>query len=1571
MQKGIHFNYADRLLEQLSDDTPEFQYFTECLFRFVYNRDLPLDEGLLVCSARNLFALLKKKDSTFIVDVQNSDCYPAFCIIGVVSNNMPFFVDSIIATIQRFGIEIHNYANSILCVERKGDGFIGFAESGHNPSHKCNSESFAVFIVDSISSSVCEKLTLDISSMLSALEICVNDWGSMLSATKRVVSQLLESSVKNKNEIISFLEWLIDNNFTFLGYVEQLPEGSISQPLGLRRLSNVRDLEQLSYADAGTISIYKSHVLPTIHKFAYMKCIRVQIEPCGVVYHIFGFFSSRVSFANVLEVPLISAKVKSVLEMIGFPKNGHDYKFLVSILQNVPKDEIFESSENDIFNLARLALSLVIERKVRVFARKCISGDSIECTIFVPISRMNFKVIEGVKSILKYELNCVVLHSLYQELQNAELALLNISLKPVNQQIQLSEERILALESKISSLTTKWSSALVQYARNVGVKHRYINSYAEAFPEGYRLDFSYQEALDDIQFLYSFLSDNGSSIRLYSMNGSNHANLKVVDIVSSGTQVRELPEILDALKRLRVKLVKHQTYDISLTTSQCGSVMLRMQHFVLNNAAKPISKKNVNKCVIDTLEAVFNKKMRSDYLNSLSIRAGVSQSEIFLTRAICSYLHQISPEYSEVVLQKAICKNSKIFKKFLRIFKIKFDPMLDLSDRLGDIKSASNDFTMALDKLPSYFEEKIFTMFLRLLNAMLRTNFYNMHDYISFKFDSTKVSDDLNSPAFREIFVYSASFEGAHIRSGKVARGGIRWSSRASDFRTEALDLVRAQVMKNSIIVPTGSKGCFITKRSANLCTNDYIVSVYMNFIKGLLELTDNISNDHIVPSANLVIYDDGDPYLVVAADKGTASFSDYANSISIEHEFWLADAFASGGRFGYNHKKMGITARGAFEALKRHFWEKSHLFSNKESFAVVGIGDMSGDLFGNGMLLSKNMRLIAAFNHKHIFIDPSPDIEASYNERQRLFNLPVSGWDDYDLTVISTGGGVLSRTVKKLDISKEIQDVLNIHQKTVSPEELIRAILKADVDVIWNGGIGTYIKGSSESDSVVSDHVNSALRINGNELRAKVFIEGGNLGCTQAGRVEFAMKGGCINTDFVDNSGGVVCSDFEVNMKVLLQTLIESNKLTLEERNLFLSRTEQDVSERVTKHISVETRNISLEIFLYENFLEKCERVLQYLGSEFAKSKNEVIKKISIFLPFKTSSFAELVTPPNVALLFSCFRMLLKNEITGAESIIDDNLRMEYMKKYFLNEINEKFSNSFLQHPLRNEITITCISNEIIENIGCTLIVRVLDQCSLNLPVFVDLYLKLNKMYEFDTLMRKIFALDLKIDKNEFFMLIKTVRNLFINGLIWAGRNYSTFMCINTRNSFNDISEVRKALLKQLPTPRDMYEMDFAIPNIDFDGYKSIADDLMHIGFSGIDMDILYIANETGCSYEEVIQKYYETREYLMIPLLYSEANKLSFRSQRYWDRVSICNTLDGVSDSCKSAVIYCLTNKCAFVDVLDRLCKVDFVIANCRSAVFDKSHLELMDVSKIALTAERINRLIAIVTGNKRCLI
>ncbi|WCR54058.1 MAG: NAD-specific glutamate dehydrogenase [Wolbachia endosymbiont of Ctenocephalides orientis wCori] len=1496
-----------KLIDQEGQEGQEkIKEFIKYFYNFVYKSDLKIKDKFLLYIAKDAYRLVSKKEKeenkSEVCNVNNlPEIEGNFTTLKIVNDDMPFLVDSIIAAIKSHGLTICYYSNSIINIKRKGSLIDEVCTLESNDGVK---ESVIYVIIKGISDSFIGTLRESLQNTLKAVNCVVKDWKPMLQRLDEAKNELCSTTQAAEVEIgldqvKDFLIWLKNNNFVFLGYQECTPneDGKLisvdEENLGLMRASEEYQNSSISSENLDLVYIFRSDLVSIVHRRIYMNCIGIKEfdNKRNLVKErrFFGLFTSVAEVQDIRTIPIIKDKIKTIEKRAGFVVGGHNNKALVSILQVFSCDELFQSNEDELFQICIAVMSLAIRPRVKLFLRSV--GAFISCIVLIPMSHASSRLMFRIRDILKNEISAessdIYNHHIISEY---DLMKLHIVLKASRS--EFTDDEVLRIEDKLRNITEKWEDRFIDNLYNIfsTVEDIFIR-YCKAFPISYQENFEPNDAYYDMKKLEIVRKKGTSEVDLRLTKDNLHYQLKVYTPSKRGL---ELSQILRITKNLGAKILSHNGYYIEIN----GGIWIH--HFILSRVDELINNITLKEQFEITLIKVFRKEIRNDYFNSLIILAGLKWKEVLLVRTLSTYLKQISFSYNQEYIQKVVSEYPKIIKYLIQLFHARFNPNIDI-DRAETTNIFKEKIERFLKEISNLSHDYVLRSIFNLIMAILRTSYYqDGKPYLSIKFDSSKISDLPEPRPYRELYVYSNLFEGIHLRGGKLARGGLRWSDRTEDFRTEVLGLMKAQMTKNAVIVPVGAKGGFVIKQTYK--DKDTLrekgVECYKSFISGMLDITDNVIDGEIIPPKNVIRYDEDDPYLVVAADKGTAAFSDYANQIASEYNFWLGDAFASGGSAGYDHKKMGITARGAWIAAQRHFWKMSQdIYQN---VTVVGVGDMAGDLFGNGMLLSKNIHLIGAFNHMHIFVDPNPNAEKSFAERKRLFELPFSTWMDYNQTLISKGGGIFERSSKYIDISQEMKECFAISEDTLPPNDFIRHLLKAKVDFIWNGGIGTFVKAASESHGAVGDKANDSLRINGKDIRAAMFIEGGNLGCTQLGRIEYAEKGGYINADFVDNSGGVICSDLEVNIKIAFVSAMKESGISLEKRNEILSSMIDEVAFKVLEdHNRIETKALLIECMQARDRLEQHHRLLLNL------EKSGLLNRSIEFLPTDEEISRILnesgsLNAPQLSVLMSYARTNIKNEIINSDLPEKDSLSKGYLLNYFPPKMIDEFEDRILKHQLRREIISTCVANDVVNRMGCVFINNFVESAGINVSEAVNIYIVVTRLYNLDTLWSEIDKLDGKIDINSYLEIVRSVQRFIGRVSFWLVRNFSklnfttldeiihfsTEIKVLCQNSTDILSD---NLLKTYNNKLD----DLLKFNID----ESLARKVANLCVFVYALDIISISKQTSLPILNVGKIYFKLKSLLRFDLIREAALHMKCNSS-YWDRSAISDLLDGLTD-------------------------------------------------------------------------
>ncbi|MBT8089274.1 MAG: NAD-glutamate dehydrogenase [Gammaproteobacteria bacterium] len=1296
----------------------------------------------------------------------------AFTFVEMVNDDMPFLVDSVAAAINRHSMIVHITVHPIIFVKRDKDGQIEAVTSADDDS--ATAESFVRFAVDrETDAGELKRLRQEISKVLGDVRLAVRDWKKMRQRMLET-ADLLDKGPKGADPLLrseskALLEWMEDEHFTFLGYREY-----VLSKRGKRIFLNAvkgSGLGILSRDDRGTkgieltdemrrltrsrdwLILTKANSRSTIHRPAFLDYVGVKVyDDDGNTIgerRFIGLLTSVAYSESPQNIPLLRHKVQKIFERAQVNASGHRGKALLHIINTYPREELFQSSVQDLTRTTIGILNLQDRQRIKFFLRRDPFRRFFSCLVYVPREKYTTAIRRRIEALLLEAFGGISVDSSVQ-ISDSALARVHLIVRtPEGKRPRISIHHI---EEQIADLVITWSDRLrdellIRFGPDEGA--RLYRAYRDVFPAGFQEDTIPREACSDVQQIDEMLRDEVSrAVSLYvppdSLPGHMHF------MIYSRNEPIVLSEALPVLEYMGVDVYTERPYEVDLKSGECFWI----QDFHLRHeSGAAVDIEAVSQRFEDCFLAVLHGDAENDGLNRLVVGAGLNWRQTALLRCYAKHILQLRVPFSQAYMEDVLVIHAGLAALLVRQFEVQFDPDLSKRKRDRELKEIGAQVKRGVAKARNVDEDRILTAFAGGIDATLRSNYFQTIDgtdtpkpYISIKLDPARLPEiPLPRPQF-EVFVYSPEVEGVHLRNGDIARGGLRWSDRREDFRTEVLGLMKAQVVKNTVIVPTGAKGGFFPKRApvddrAAIQANG--IHCYKTFIRGLLDLTDNVVDDEVITPERIVRRDGDDPYLVVAADKGTATFSDIANSLSAEYSFWLDDAFASGGSAGYDHKGMGITARGAWEAVKRHFHELG-VNIQKQPFSVAGIGDMSGDVFGNGMLLSKKIRLVAAFNHRRIFLDPDPDTAASFRERKRLFRKPGSTWDDYDESLISKGGGVFSRQAKTIRLSNEVRKLLDVSEQSVQPDELIRAILRMPVDLLWNGGIGTYAKASSEGHSDVGDRSNDAVRVDADELRCKVIGEGGNLGFTQRARVEFSQHGGRINTDFIDNSGGVDCSDREVNIKILLSDAAKKKGLSRKKRDELLASMTDDVATLVLRNNYLQTQAISMSERLSVARIDETARLIASL------ERTGLLNRDLEYLPHEAEiddrrSRKQGFTRPELAIVLSYAKIDLYKGLIDSEETLEDFLQID-PQRYFPPVLRRRYVDLIPGHRLSRQILATLIANALVNRMGPAFVKRVQVDTGAKIVTIARAYEVARIICRATPLLRTIESLDHKI---------------------------------------------------------------------------------------------------------------------------------------------------------------------------------------------------------------------------------
>ncbi|MER5756219.1 NAD-glutamate dehydrogenase [Streptomyces sp. NPDC002088] len=1443
-------------------------------------------------------------------------------VVEVVTDDMPFLVDSVTNELTRQGRGIHVVIHPQVVVRRDVTGklveVLTDPPAGELP-HDAHIESWIHVEIDRETDRAdLKQITADLLRVLSDVRETVEDWEKMRDAAIRVADGLQSEPVPGDlarpevEEARELLRWLAADHFTFLGYREYELRGDdslVAVPgtgLGILRSDPHHagdeghpvspSFERLP-ADARAkarehklLVLTKANSRSTVHRPSYLDYVGVKkFDADGNVVgerRFLGLFSSAAYTESVRRVPVIRRKVDDVLHRAGFSPDSHDGRDLLQILETYPRDELFQTPVDELQSIVTSVLYLQERRRLRLYLRQDEYGRYYSALVYLPRDRYTTGVRLRIIDILKEELGGTSVDFTAWNTESILSRLHFVVRVPQGTELpQLSDADKERIEARLVEAARSWADAFAEAMNAECGEERaaeLLRRYNNAFPEGYKADHTPRAAVADLGHLERLSEEAGNdfSLSLYEPVGAAPDERRF-KIYRKGAAI-SLSAVLPVLNRLGVEVIDERPYELRCADRSSAWIYdfgLRIPKSMgggngdyLGDGGRERFQK--------AFEATWTGKAENDGFNALVLSAGLDWRQAMVLRAYAKYLRQAGSTFSQDYMEDTLRNNVHTTRLLVSLFEARMAPERQRAG-LEIVDALLEELEAALDQVASLDEDRILRSFLTVIKATLRTNFFQEaaagkpHDYVSMKFDPQAIPDlPAPRPAF-EIWVYSPRVEGVHLRFGKVARGGLRWSDRREDFRTEILGLVKAQMVKNTVIVPVGAKGGFVAKqlpdpavdRDAWLAEG---IASYQTFISALLDITDNMVAGEVVPPADVVRHDEDDTYLVVAADKGTATFSDIANEVAQSYNFWLGDAFASGGSAGYDHKAMGITARGAWESVKRHFRELG-VNTQVEDFTVVGIGDMSGDVFGNGMLLSEHIRLVAAFDHRHIFIDPTPDAATSYAERRRLFELPRSSWADYNSELISAGGGVFPRTAKAIPVNGHIREALGIEAKVLkmTPADLMKAILQAPVDLLWNGGIGTYVKASTETHADVGDKGNDAIRVDGRDLRVKVVGEGGNLGLTQLGRIEFARQGGRINNDAIDNSAGVDTSDHEVNIKILLNGLVADGDMTVKQRNKLLADMTDEVGSLVLRNNYAQNTAIANALAQSKDMLHAQQRFIRHLVREGH------LDRALEFLPTDRQIRERLgsgqgLTSPETAVLLAYTKITVAEELLHT-SLPDDPYLRSLLHAYFPTALREQFSERIDNHPLRREITTTVLVNDTVNTGGTTYLHRLREETGASLEEIVRAQTVARAIFRSAPVWDAVEALDSKVEADVQTRIRLHSRRLVERGTRWLLNNRPQPLQLAEAVDF--FAERVEQVWQQLPK---------LLRGADVEWYQHIYDELTGAGvpdelatrvagFSSAfpALDVVSVADRMGKEPLDVAEVYYDLADRLHITQL------------------------------------------------------------------------------------------------------
>ena len=1517
-------------------------------------------------------------------------------IIEIVNDDMPFLVDSVTMELNRRNLQVHLVIHPTFAVQRNGEGKAKTFKSVTDGANGAVHESLMhVRIGEQTSPEALKSIEKGVLKVLNDVRAAVNDWQQMLQQVEQSISELAKAPAgldrEEVDEAIAFLQWAHDDRFTFLGYRQFKLVGrgakakvEIVPKSGMGVLRNARVMVFEGLGDAGRLSpaveaflreprplrVNKANLRSTIHRPVHLDTFGVkQFNAKGQVVgeHLFvGLFTSVAYSQSSRQIPYLRRKVDAVMSMSKIDPGSHLGKALMHILENYPRDELFQVEAKELHDTCRGIANLQERQRTALFVRQDPFERYFSAFVYTPRERYTQAIRHAFGEILCSAFNGHVA-AYYTHFTNDILGRINyiVSTKPG----QIPDYDIREVEARLQEATRSWGDwleeALVdKHGEEQGLA--LLRRYGDAFPTAYRESFAAQAAVLDIARVEEALESGKLVMNLYRPVEAAPNELRF-KIYNSENPV-QLSDILPVLENLGLTVLSEVPFEVS-----CAEIdrIVYIQDFGLLKAdGEAVDIAAIRGSFHETFARVWDGEMEDDGFNSLVFQSGLSWREVVIVRAYCKFLRQARIPFSQNYMEETLASNGDLARLIVELFHTRFDPDLD-NNRERKERSILGRINSLLDDVANLDEDRILRHFVNLVQATLRTNYYQFDEgggpktYVSFKLDS-KLIDELPQPRpHREIFVYSPRFEGVHLRFGLVARGGLRWSDRREDFRTEVLGLVKAQQVKNGVIVPVGSKGGFVLKKAPPPSDRDGFmaegVACYKTFIGGLLDITDNLAGEKVLWPERVVRKDGDDPYLVVAADKGTATFSDYANGIARDYGFWLDDAFASGGSVGYDHKKMGITARGAWESVKRHFREMGHN-TQTQDFTVVGVGDMSGDVFGNGMLLSRHIKLLGGFNHLHIFVDPDADPAASYAERKRLFGLARSSWIDYDAKLISKGGGVFDRSAKSIDLTPEIKQLFGIAEDRVTPNALLKAMLLAEADLLWFGGIGTYIKSADESHADAGDRANDAIRIDGGELRCKVLGEGANLGVTQLGRIEFALNGGRLNTDFIDNSAGVDCSDHEVNIKIALGDVVQRGKMTVGQRNRLMARMTNEVAELVLRDNYQQSQAITVSEARGHNLFDRQRRFMRALERagkldreiEFLPDDEEIDNRLAA---------KQGLTRPEISVLLSYAKIVAYEELLESD-LPDEPLLVEDLMRYFPKPIREGYPGAIKRHRLRREIVATMATNSMINRVGATFITEMQESTGQSTGEIARAYLIARDTFQLRDTWDQIEALDNKIGADIQTEMLQETNRLGQRNILWFLRNgkYPLNITRETELYADHIRELRDGI-DDVIGPDDMARLKARAEHFVARKVPAVlAEEIARVNVLSSACDIVRIAVGTKRKVKDVATIYFGLGTRFGIDWLRGIAQTIS--PENAWQK----RALDAVVDDLYSHQST-MTNK--VLDVAGRTKDVDKMIdqwvaergaagRRAEELIADLRSAGMVDVSMLAVANRELKNLI-----------
>ena len=1405
-------------------------------------------------------------------------------IVQVVNDDMPFLVDSLTMCLNALGRGIQITMHPILKATRTRAGKLTDLQP-NTPASTGRAESFIQMeIGKDLDDDDLKNIQAALESTLRDVRAAVEDWQAILKEMRVSYDEIQLSAPRQPGvleESCALIEWLADDHFTLLGYREyRLRRGRYKDQLepvagtGLGILRDDPERQARSLVLTGhdqraarsklPLLITKSPQRSTVHRAGHLDQISIKIfgrdgKPVGVKRFV-GLYTSLVYSEKPTDIPLLRLKVSEVMRESGFDPRSHTGKALQHILNTFPRDDLFQISIADLARIGLGVLDLQERQQVRLFCRRDALSRYYSCFVYLPRDHYTAQTRKRIEQILLESFDGTDIETRLT-ISESVLARLEATIRTRSEDGVAPHLR--NVEAKLRKAVQSWTDqlrAVLLERLDERTALELFDRFGHCFPVSYQEEVSPLRASDEIQDIAAVL-DGVSPIEMSLSQAPDAAPSQLQFRTCRPSEAIPLYTVVPILERMGMKVLSEHVYRIKTATQHAW-----LQQFdLVPESDLRLDTAALEQRFMDGFLATLEGRCENDDFNSFIVLAELSWREVSLLRTFCKYLLQTGLPFSQAYMREVLARHTHFTHALVENFHASFDPDLAARARRELERSSQATIAAALETVTNLDEDRILRAFLGVLDATLRTNFFQLEreqpkPCLSVKLDPSKVIELPRPRPMFEIFVHSPRVEGTHLRLGHVARGGLRWSDRREDFRTEILGLMKAQQVKNTIIVPTGAKGGFVCKQlpeGDRAAARAEVIACYQTFVRALLDLTDNVVDDKIVPPRRVLRRDGDDPYLVVAADKGTAAFSDTANEIASDYDFWLGDAFASGGSAGYDHKKMGITARGAWESVKRHFRELG-VDIQRDSFTVIGIGDMSGDVFGNGMLLSPRIKLLAAFNHAHIFLDPDPDPATSFAERKRLFELPRSSWNDYDPKQLSAGGGVYSRQTKSIELLPAARKLLGIQASTVTPPELIKAILRLRVDLLWSGGIGTYVKASSESHLDAGDKANDAVRVNAAELKCKAIGEGGNLALTQLGRVEFALRGGLLNTDFIDNSGGVDSSDREVNIKILLNQAIRDRKLARSRRNTLLAQMTSEVTSLVLQDNYAQTQTLSMMSAQSIDRVGEGVRLIRILEAQgFLDRALECLPTDDAIA--ERHSTGKGFTRPELAVILSFAKLALTTQLMQTD-ISEDGYLDDEIEAYFPARLSKRFASSMRAHRLRKEIIVMRITNDVINRMRPTFVFRAVQDSGAPVDLVVRAYTIARDVFDIRSIWSALEAADNHVAPALQYNLMFQTTRMLRRAVHWLLQRHPTKLDIGALvSTMRPLAAEVSSELLELTAPTDRKRLAKSIGElVDMGIDPALAHKVAALAVLTQTLDIIEVADRQGVEVTETARLYF-----------------------------------------------------------------------------------------------------------------